>query len=253
MASILVDQISTSLLVDGEDSEGSSSSFVGGTALIIPDESRNHPSLSFDFNGTAAVFYGSFTPLNITIDGMPESVTNKVAPTDIIELSYATPMLSDGTHTINITFISNGCVLDYMVVTAAYDTLLTGQTLIVDDDDPLFSYEGTWAKNTTTLLDDTSDVFERVLYGSGMHQSSSTGSVATLSFNGTSVSVYGVATPSNTVQISYSMDGETPFTLAMTRLCSWTLIFSGIRTLHSRQKTTLSEWWSSQPVILTSA
>ncbi|KAG6807647.1 hypothetical protein H0H92_006836 [Tricholoma furcatifolium] len=214
-SSVLIDQTSTALLVTQAtyDETDDSTSFLGGTAIDISGAVLVQ-KLKLA-SGISASFYGQFPlqltggavyPLNVTIDGGSE-ITSTSSMDAGIGAFYTTPTLSDGPHIVNLAVES--VLLDYMIVITANDTQLQGQKLIIDDDDDVaFTYEGTWTQNQSLLLG--SDGFDRFPYGGGMHQSSTPGAAVTLSFEGTSIVVYGVVGTWNTttgLNIGYSMDG----------------------------------------------
>ncbi|KAG6811438.1 hypothetical protein H0H92_007353 [Tricholoma furcatifolium] len=224
MANIFIDQTSPDLRINQATTEQtlSSTTFMGGTALSIVGASDVAPSISFKFNGKTASFYGQFisvlspayVPLNVVIDGVPEKSNHSTsAALNAIGLFYATPILSNGQHTVNITFdqVDVPCVVDFITVTAPTNgTPISSQQFIIDDDDPSVLYEGSWTKNQSTISNN--DQWNRLPYGGGMHQSSSPGSTVTFSFNGTSITVYGVPIPSTSpeLQLAYSMDDAPP-------------------------------------------
>ncbi|KAG6826528.1 hypothetical protein H0H92_015471, partial [Tricholoma furcatifolium] len=113
--------------------EMDSTNYMGGTALQV-------------YNRMLVSFYGFFgsgdTMVNITIDeGEQFAATIEQAP--IIACFYTTPTLLDGPHIINMTSSpSSFLLLDYMVVMVGNNTSLQSQTLILDDTDSMFMYEG---------------------------------------------------------------------------------------------------------------
>ncbi|KAG6810720.1 hypothetical protein H0H92_010602 [Tricholoma furcatifolium] len=218
MASIFVDQTSTAIRVyeGGFQNTETSTAFIGSTALQF-----SGPAIvSLSFNGTAASLYGVLglvytipsqgssdsIPANVTIDGGKTSKTT-ATNSSTLGLLYTTPTLSDGPHTVDISMSPVSGIIDYMVVTGGNDTQLLGQQLIIDDDDTSVSYEGTWTKNQSTLLN--KDDLVRSPYGDGIHQTSSSGAAVTLTFNGTAIAVYGPSSPgpsSADLQINYTLD-----------------------------------------------
>ncbi|KAG6847797.1 hypothetical protein H0H93_005943, partial [Arthromyces matolae] len=131
------------------------------------------------------------TDIYVSIDGAAAYQTwyNDPSPPSVIQW-YQSPKLSDGQHTIVITHIA-GTSVDMMMITAGANTPLSGQTLIVDDDDPSIVYSGSWMRKTGRYKSsDTPHTGEP--YGNATHQATSNGASATFTFFGTSVSVYSV-------------------------------------------------------------
>ncbi|KAG6907196.1 hypothetical protein DXG01_009976, partial [Tephrocybe rancida] len=214
MASIFLDETSSSFsLGPSTHSDGpplSSNVFMGGTALPLAGGSV---SLVFQGEtGTSASFFGEigstswttdFTELDVMIDG--KTASTNISSLGVTGSFYKTPTLSEGLHNVTIYTFSN-VVYDYMVVTAGNHTLLAGERLILDDVDEAFVYDGTWTRNQTTLVGTTQT---RQPYGSSMHQSTSEGASAVLSFTGTSIAVYGVSNSGpGPVTVSFTMDGQ---------------------------------------------
>ncbi|KAG6847796.1 hypothetical protein H0H93_005942 [Arthromyces matolae] len=77
------------------------------------------------------------------------------------------------------------------MITAGSNTPLSGQTLIVDDDDPAIAYSGSWARKTGRFHSPP-DPSSGQPYGNVTHESASPGASATFTFFGSSISVYSV-------------------------------------------------------------
>ncbi|PPR05501.1 hypothetical protein CVT26_009005, partial [Gymnopilus dilepis] len=138
---------------------------------------------------------------NLIIDNRaPSSASVDEQGTDT--LFYQTPTLHSGSH--NVTFFTFSNVnFDFFVITAANDTDLSGQTLIVDDSDSSIVYSGDWSKNSSVLAAATNS---RTPYGGSFHQTNAAGAAATFSFTGNSVSVHGVAN-TGPMSITFTVDG----------------------------------------------
>jgi hypothetical protein len=139
--------------------------------------------------GTSVAFFGN-TPAPpasewalISIDGGAAYNSSYMDPAPPSSRQwFQSPVLSDGTHLINISRIA-GTSVDFVVITAGQSTPLSGETLIVDDSDPSITYSGNWSLNTNTYTSrDAPPV--GLPYGNATHQTSSAGSSATIQFSG---------------------------------------------------------------------
>ncbi|KAJ7107080.1 hypothetical protein C8R44DRAFT_714866 [Mycena epipterygia] len=184
------------------------SSFAGGSSNAGPFASFN-----YTFQGTSIAFYGNTPPaentqtMSVRIDQDTAYQSTYPAPQEYRQW-YASPALSDATHTVvmdAMVFID----LDYATVTAGPNTPLKSTTLIVDDDDPEFVYEGKWTRNTNFFT--TGHGFPSGLpFQNATHQSTTIGDSLTFQFAGTSVEVRGVFqwNATGSIGASFSVDGN---------------------------------------------
>ncbi|KAF8055204.1 hypothetical protein FPV67DRAFT_1680751 [Lyophyllum atratum] len=219
MASIFFDsdsapitQVFTTTSINGD-------AFMGGAALAFSG------NCVLRFEGTAIALFGGplllngkpgITPIQISIDGGPRYNTSFIGPGTFGPF-FQSPTLRDdnATHTLTIfDLFSSGTsvqvqpsiLLDYVVVTAGKDTALDdGKRLIVDDEDSSITYEGSWTRNASVLVDSSLHTF--IAVGNGTRQTRESGSSATFHFTGTSVAVYGIS-PSGPLQVIFTLDGS---------------------------------------------
>ncbi|KAG6845348.1 hypothetical protein H0H93_016112, partial [Arthromyces matolae] len=185
--------------------------FVGGSAIVV---GVTHVSFTINFTGTSIALYGHLlqdeVPANDTINGVfvdTWTATNIFLPrNNTIDLWYQSPKLSDTNETHNVTFQDFPTMLiDYAVVSAGRDTILTGQGLLVDNTDPAIAYQGRWVSRTgiITAANDTA----RVPVGGSIYQTNDRTASAVFQFAGTSVSVYGTSPTQDGVVLDYDLDG----------------------------------------------
>ncbi|KAG6918311.1 hypothetical protein DXG01_015403 [Tephrocybe rancida] len=229
MANVVFDdtQLNSLSLGGGTWSEVTIERFFDGSAIwpafatTDNGDTGKYGSFSMSFDGTSISFFGNTPSLNasqnifVSIDGSKpyETFYNDPSPPTALQW-YQSPVLSEGTHTINVSHIA-GTSIDYAVVTAGRDTPLTGQTLIVDDGDPSIVYEGSWTRNTGryTSSDNPHSGFP---YGNATSQSNTVGSKATFLFSGmclfrtsrNNVTVFSVFDWSHLgyVEVTYTLD-----------------------------------------------
>ncbi|KAG5649865.1 hypothetical protein H0H81_001713 [Sphagnurus paluster] len=184
-------------------------------------DTGQYGTLSITFQGTQISLFGN-TPIAqasqnifVSIDGGTPYNTSYGDPSPPTALQwYQSPVLADGTHTLNITHIA-GTSLDYAVMVAGPSTPLmgAGQVLIVDDGDSDIIYEGTWTRNVGRYTS-SDNPHLGLPYGNATHQSGTKGSKATFAFSGSAVSVYSVFDWSalGSVTVTYTLD-NTPQTI----------------------------------------
>lgn len=184
-------------------------------------DTGQYGTLAITFQGTQISLFGN-TPIAqasqnifVSIDGGTPYNTSYGDPSPPTALQwYQSPVLADGTHTLNITHIA-GTSLDYAVMVAGPSTPLmgAGQVLIVDDGDSDIIYEGTWTRNVGRYTS-SDNPHQGLPYGNATHQSGSKGSKATFAFSGSAVSVYSVFDWSalGSVTVTYTLD-NTPQTI----------------------------------------
>ncbi|GLB44425.1 hypothetical protein LshimejAT787_1700520 [Lyophyllum shimeji] len=206
MASIILDDSTAGLSLGGGDwKRVQAGRYFGGSTIYAAfavdrangGDSGTYGSLSVTFQGTSISFHGN-TPASsnsqnffVSIDGGTPYETTCSDPTPQTNTQwYQSPILEEGTHTVAITHIA-GTALDYMVVAAGPDTHLSGQQVIVDDDDREITYSGSWSRETGRMSSTQSRVGVQP-YGNATHRSSTPGSSATFQFTGTAVEVYSI-------------------------------------------------------------
>ncbi|KAF9024337.1 hypothetical protein BDZ89DRAFT_1069151 [Hymenopellis radicata] len=104
-------------------------------------------------------------------------------------------------------------VLDYVVVTAGPQTVLTGRTLVVDNNSSEISYSGQWTiKHDQPLGALTAPTHALYPFDNGTHESTHIGDTATFRFEGTSVSVHTVRRNLviGTLNVSFTVDQLPP-------------------------------------------
>jgi len=137
-------------------------------------------SVSF-FGVTPPVFSGSQN-LTVSIDGYTPYNTSYSDPNpQSYRQWYQSPLLKDGTHNIELSHIA-GTALDFAVVTVGKDTPLSGQTVIVDNDDPGLTFNGTWRRSQD--LFNSGPQPDGFPYRNTTHQTTDVGSSFTYRFNG---------------------------------------------------------------------
>jgi hypothetical protein len=118
-----------------------------------------------------------------SIDGGPSQNSSFMDPSPPSSRQwYQSPALVDAQHNINITHIPSVAV-DYAVVTAGQNTLLSGQELIVDDSDSSITYKGSWTQNTNAFVS-SAGPFVGLPFGNATHKTTSTDASATFRFTG---------------------------------------------------------------------
>jgi len=124
--------------------------------------------------------------------------------------AYDSPTLSDGKHIITYALESTGKSLpsfDYLTVNAGSSTPLQGRTLAVDDTDSSIIYSGSWKNSPAVPL---SFDYSTSLYRNTTHWSSSVGDSLRFTFQGSSISVFGIATnisSGGNITATYTLDG----------------------------------------------
>ncbi|RDB18334.1 hypothetical protein Hypma_000419 [Hypsizygus marmoreus] len=223
MASIVLDDKTNRLKIGGGTWSGVTIErfFENGAiwpAFAIDDngDTGTYGTLSISFLGTSISFFGN-TPsakasqnIFVSIDGGIPYSTSYGDPSPPTALQwYQSPLLSDSTHTIDITHLA-GTSVDYMVITAGQNTPLSGETLIVDDSDSAIAYEGKWVTNVGRYTS-RDNPRQGLPYGNGTHQASTSGSSATFRFAGTAISIYSVFDWSKlgSLIVLYTLDGST--------------------------------------------
>lgn len=97
---------------------------------------------------------------------------------------YQSPNLSDSSalHNITINHIA-GTSVDLIVTTAGQSTPLSGEKLIVDDEDPSIKYDGDWIQNGAPFTAND-DPKTGLPYGNSTHDTTTPGALATFRFSG---------------------------------------------------------------------
>ncbi|PPQ65523.1 hypothetical protein CVT26_000480 [Gymnopilus dilepis] len=125
--------------------------------------------------------------------------------------SYFSPTLPDGQHTITYALPESDFslpFLDYLAITPGPSTSLLGHQLAVDDLDTSISFSGDW-KDTLPVPLNFNEASP--LYLGSAHWSSNVGDSLQFQFQGSSISVYGIAAniSEGNITASYTLDGVT--------------------------------------------
>ncbi|KAF8878217.1 hypothetical protein BD779DRAFT_1219268 [Infundibulicybe gibba] len=169
-------------------------------------------SLNYTFHGTSIAFVGAAHPSNnsriivVTIDGnSPYNTSYDNSISQNYQQWYQSPHLDDGVHTIQVDNIAATAV-DIVVISAGPSTPLSGQTVIVDDDDPSIIYSGNWNRNENPYV--TSEAAGGFPFHNGTHQSTTPGDIASIRFTGNSVAVYGIfpGATLGSISVTYTLD-----------------------------------------------
>ncbi|KAF8878219.1 hypothetical protein BD779DRAFT_1789325 [Infundibulicybe gibba] len=177
-------------------------------------ETGVYGSLSYTFHGTSIAFVGNTHRSNnsritlVTIDGNSPYNTSYDNPiSQNYQQWYQSPHLDDGVHTIQMDNIAAPSV-DIVVISAGPNTPLSGQTVIVDDDDPSIIYSGNWKRNSSSFI--TSDDAGGLPFHNGTHQSTTPGDTASIHFTGNSVAVYGIYSwvTLGSMSVTYTLDNS---------------------------------------------
>jgi len=159
-------------------------------------------------------FYGTGIHVAASVVAPGASYSVKIDDGEFVPQSgngvYDSPTLPDGKHTITYAAKSNGesfPAFDYLTYTPGPSTPLQGQTLAVDDADDSIVYSGSWKDTPSVPLDfDHSNS----LYHNTSHWASTVGDSLQFQFNGSSISVYGIATnisSGGNITANYTLDG----------------------------------------------
>ncbi|KAG6836804.1 hypothetical protein H0H93_003050 [Arthromyces matolae] len=233
MASILLDDIAlTQHLVsisggDWHTADETGSIYLGGSAIVV---GVTHVVFTLNFTGTSISLYGRVLsddfPTNDTVNGVVidtwTSTTITLRQDNIVDLWYQSPILPDTNDTHTITFDDFPTMLiDYAVVSAGSKTILTGQTLLVDNTDPAIAYQGDW--RTSTAIVAAANATSRAPVGGSICETTDGKASAVFQFvgiaidriswinadalTGTSVAVYGVSPTQEGVVMDYYLDG----------------------------------------------
>lgn len=150
------------------------------------------PSL-FELNrtlvsGTSVAFYGITPPANssqiltVSIDGSVPTNTSYNDPNPpSYRQWYQSPTLTEGSHNISLGLLA-GTSLDFAVVTAGNDTPLTGQTVIVDNENPAITFQGNWTQNKGSF--DSSQIPDGLPFQNTTQDSTTIGDNLTFLFTG---------------------------------------------------------------------
>ncbi|KAG7088425.1 hypothetical protein E1B28_012419 [Marasmius oreades] len=149
-----------------------------------------------------------------TFNGTSVRVSNRLKPVDAryavqVDISpmlqrsgngvYESPELADGSEHSIVYAIGNQSffpAFDYLTVTAGQSTQLRGRTIIVDDADPAMEYSGNWRNEPITPPAMNFD-YTSSPYRDTTHWSNTVGDSVNFTFEGTSVTVYGIIPASN--------------------------------------------------------
>ncbi|KAG6836730.1 hypothetical protein H0H93_004393 [Arthromyces matolae] len=261
MATIVLDDTTSQMSLGNSGGPGDNNQWVrvdgaqfyGGSSIYPPfagnsagtGDSGDYGTLSITFQGelilvtnclgTSIAFIGNTPPswlsqdIYVSIDGGAAYQTWYSDPSPPSARQwYQSPMLSDGQHTLVITHIA-GTSVDMIMITAGSNTPLSGQTLIVDDNDGAIAYSGSWTHKTGTYTAITTPTTHEP-YRNATHQATSPGATATFTFTGSTTVTYTLDSSSST-QV-YTVTSDTPnYKVAEIELWSSGTISAGQHTL----------------------
>ncbi|KAF9061785.1 hypothetical protein BDP27DRAFT_1337534 [Rhodocollybia butyracea] len=173
-------------------------------------------NISLRFQGTTASFIGNAssstnsTGFFASIDShQPHQVPYPNTSTPVYGKWYQTPMLSDDTHTINLSSITVD--LDYVIVFPGPTTPLSGSTIVVDDSNEkeIFYVGHKWTQSTSPI--NFVGGMRGKPMGSSIHSTCTKGNGFKFQFAGSNISVYGFSEGANTggISIDFTLDGNT--------------------------------------------
>lgn len=177
--------------------EGTSIAIIGNTGGGDPELQRF--TVAIDNN----------KPYNsTTYDTTPESLTYKQW--------YQSPTLPAGTHTLAFGDMSVVGV-DYMAITPAPDTPLSGQTLLVDDTYSGITYHGSWQVSKGAKYDGGS-ILPGYTFQNTTTRTSTTGDSFSFKYSGSNLTVYALFdwTQVGGMKIAYTIDGGASFSNSFT-------------------------------------
>ena len=104
--------------------------------------------MAITFGGNMPKVFLDSQTLTVSINGMPSYniLYNDPSPQPYMQW-YQSLILPEGMHNITQTHMA-GTALDYMVITAGQNTPLTGKTVIVNNEDSIIMFTGSWVCNT---------------------------------------------------------------------------------------------------------
>lgn len=173
--------------------------------------------LTFEFTGIGISYSGNAIdniPWNYTssIDGSAPQYHAMTQQEGITQLSwpwYTSPPLSEGNHTLELTKISQGVAIDYILIQPSLTQNVKGSRLAVDDVDSQMKFSGNWQVVDTPYPNDVKIPGHfYTAYGGTTHTSNHVGDVLQFPFTGTSVYVYGFYdwTVSGRLEMSFKID-----------------------------------------------
>ncbi|PPQ79302.1 hypothetical protein CVT25_002579 [Psilocybe cyanescens] len=172
-------------------------------------------TLQMKFYGTSVAFFGVTPPvfpdsqiLSVSIDGSTPYNTSYSDPNpQTYRQWYQSPLLPDGPHFVSLSHIA-GTSLDYAVVTVGPSTPLTNEHIIVDNDDPSVTFNGTWGRSQSMF--NSGPQPDGFPYHNTTHQANAVGSSFTYLFSGRSAAVYGIFNWAyiGLLSLSFTLDGE---------------------------------------------
>jgi hypothetical protein len=208
MATVLVDDQESQIqyLCDSLNERVATGSYYNNTWTTV--KSGDCSNGWFDYT-----FYGTGVYVAASVAAPSASYSVKIDDGEFVPQSgngaYDSPTLSDGKHTITYAIESNGKSLpafDYLTVTPGSSTPLEGQTLAVDDTDASIIYSGSWKNSPSVPL---SFDYSNSLHRDTTQWSSTVGDSLQFQFEGSSISVFGIATNISVGNITsnYTLDG----------------------------------------------
>lgn len=191
------------------------SSFWGDSSAWARD--NDSTSIAFNFTGVGISYVGNEIggiPWNYTssVDGdTPEyhAITHSNPNITLTYAWYTSPPLRDGDHILELSKMTRGIAIDYILIQPSRTQLISGNRLIVDDSDPLIKFSGSWNVSDDHYPNDSRERGHYfVPHGGKTHISNQVGDILQFPFTGTSVHVYGFYdwTLSGELSISFFID-----------------------------------------------
>ncbi|KJA14836.1 hypothetical protein HYPSUDRAFT_59168 [Hypholoma sublateritium FD-334 SS-4] len=183
-------------------------------SLTFAFEALWQEDCSLSSPGTSAAFIGniptdSFSQsFSVSIDGGAALTSSYASSTPPAYIQwYQTPVLSDGTHTVQMSHL-DGTAVDMVIVTVGPNTPLAGKNIFVDNNDPSIQYSGSWVENGSGF--EAGSLPSGLPVGNTTQQSTKIGDTMTFRFSGTSISIYGIFSWTNigVISATYTLDGK---------------------------------------------
>lgn len=120
--------------------------------------------------------------LTVSIDGSEPTNTSYNDPNPpSYRQWYQSPTLTEGSHNISLSHLA-GTALDFAVVTAGNNTPLSGQVVIVDNQDPAITFKGNWEQSGE--FSQSSQFPDGLPFHNSTHDSTTIGDDLTFKFTG---------------------------------------------------------------------
>ncbi|KAK0238007.1 hypothetical protein EDD85DRAFT_565281 [Armillaria nabsnona] len=208
--------------------QGHTSQFINSSTH---DAARSGLSFAYSFYGTSLAWTGVLwqtedVSFSISVDNGSATTCNASGgdeESNIYTQLCQVNNLSNGAHTVNVTCrgvdSESPVSIDYVTYTVDMGSnsdlppgLSPGMSILIDDNDSLISYNGSWSQNSGDAFKTNGSSSDSIIFsphGGGVHRSSSAGSRFTFQFSGSAVSIYGVQqSASGNLAVSFEIDGS---------------------------------------------